>query len=45
VLASTTLRSIVLARPQTLSQLKAIHGLGLEKAETFGRGILEVCTA
>jgi ATP-dependent DNA helicase RecQ len=45
VLASTTLRSIVLARPQTLSQLKAIHGLGLEKAETFGPGILEVCTA
>jgi ATP-dependent DNA helicase RecQ len=44
VLASTTLRSIVLARPQTLSQLKAIHGLGLEKAEKFGAGIIDVCS-
>ena len=31
VLASTTLRSIVLARPQTLAQLKTIQGLGHEK--------------
>jgi ATP-dependent DNA helicase RecQ len=45
VLASTTLRSIVLARPQTLSQLKAVHGLGHEKAEKFGPGILEACKA
>ena len=45
VLASTTLRSIVLARPQTLSQLKTIHGLGHEKIEKFGTGIIEVCTA
>jgi ATP-dependent DNA helicase RecQ len=44
VLASTTLRSIVLACPQTLSQLKSIHGLGLEKAEKFGAGIIEACT-
>ena len=44
VLASTTLRSIVLARPQTLSQLKDIHGLGHEKIEKFGPGILEICT-
>jgi ATP-dependent DNA helicase RecQ len=44
VLASTTLRSIVLARPQTLSQLKTIHGLGHEKIEKFGPGILEICT-
>ena len=43
VLASTTLRSIVLARPQTLSQLKAVHGLGQEKIEKFGPGIIEVC--
>jgi ATP-dependent DNA helicase RecQ len=43
VLASTTLRSIVLARPQTLMQLKAVHGLGLEKIEKFGPGIIEVC--
>jgi ATP-dependent DNA helicase RecQ len=45
VLASTTLRSIVLARPQNLSQLKTIHGLGHEKIEKFGPGIIEVCTA
>jgi ATP-dependent DNA helicase RecQ len=44
VLASTTLRSIVLSRPQTLSDLKAIHGLGHEKIEKFGPGILEICT-
>jgi ATP-dependent DNA helicase RecQ len=44
VLASTTLRSIVLARPQSLAQLKTIQGLGLEKIEKFGPGILEVCT-
>jgi ATP-dependent DNA helicase RecQ len=44
VLASTTLRSIVLARPQNLSQLKTIHGLGHEKIEKFGPGILEICT-
>ena len=44
VLASNTLRSIVLARPQTLSQLKTIHGLGHEKIEKFGPSIIEVCT-
>ncbi len=43
VLASTTLRSIVLARPQSLSQLKTIQGLGHEKIEKFGPGILEIC--
>ncbi|MGH9595834.1 MAG: HRDC domain-containing protein, partial [Edaphobacter sp.] len=45
VLASTTLRSIVLARPQNLLQLKTIEGLGHEKIEKFGSGILEACTA
>jgi ATP-dependent DNA helicase RecQ len=44
VLASSTVRSIVLARPQTLSELKTIHGLGQEKIEKFGSGILEICT-
>jgi ATP-dependent DNA helicase RecQ len=44
VLASTTLRNIVLARPQTLSQLKSVQGLGLEKVEKFGPGIIQVCT-
>jgi ATP-dependent DNA helicase RecQ len=44
VLASTTLRSIVLAHPQNLSQLKTVYGLGHEKIEKFGAGILEICT-
>jgi len=45
VLASSTLRSIVLAQPQTISQLKTINGLNLEKIERFGPAILEVCTS
>ena len=44
VLASSTLRSIVLARPQTLHQLKTIQGIGLEKVEKFGPAIIEACT-
>jgi ATP-dependent DNA helicase RecQ len=44
VLASTTLRSIVLARPQNLSQLKTIQGLAHEKIEQFGSAILDICT-
>jgi ATP-dependent DNA helicase RecQ len=45
VLASTTLRNIVLAHPQNLSQLKAIQGLGHDKIEKFGPGILQICTS
>jgi ATP-dependent DNA helicase RecQ len=45
VLASTTLRNIVLTRPQNLSQLNTINGLGHEKIEKFGPGIIEACTA
>ncbi|GGA58383.1 hypothetical protein GCM10011507_07220 [Edaphobacter acidisoli] len=44
VLASTTLRSIVLARPQTMAQLRTIQGLAHDKLEKFGPGILKVCT-
>ncbi|NYF89665.1 RecQ family ATP-dependent DNA helicase [Tunturiibacter empetritectus] len=44
VLASTTLRNIVLAHPQSLTQLKSVHGLGLDKIEKFGPGIIQVCT-
>jgi ATP-dependent DNA helicase RecQ len=44
VLASTTLRNIVLAHPENLTQLKSVHGLGLDKIEKFGAGILQVCT-
>jgi ATP-dependent DNA helicase RecQ len=45
VLASTTLRSLVLARPQNLSQLKTIQGLAQEKIEQFGPAILDICNA
>jgi ATP-dependent DNA helicase RecQ len=45
VLASTTLRNIVLAHPQNLTQLKSVHGLGLDKIEKFGPGIIQVCTS
>ncbi|HEY6377394.1 MAG TPA: HRDC domain-containing protein, partial [Edaphobacter sp.] len=45
VLGSSTLRSIVLSRPQTLSQLKTVTGLHPEKAEKYGPAIIEVCTA
>jgi ATP-dependent DNA helicase RecQ len=45
VLGSSTLRSIVLNRPQTLTQLRSITGLNSEKAEKYGPAIIEVCTA
>jgi ATP-dependent DNA helicase RecQ len=43
VLGSSALRSIVLERPRTLAQLQKINGLGLEKVEKYGPGILQVC--
>ena len=43
VVASSTLRQIVLARPQNLAELKTIPGLGLDKTERFGSAILEIC--
>ncbi len=43
VVASSTLRQIVLARPQNLAELKTISGLGHEKSEKFGPAILEIC--
>jgi ATP-dependent DNA helicase RecQ len=45
ILGASTLRSIVLVRPQTLSQLKTINGLNLEKIERFGPAIIEACTS
>ena len=44
VLGSSTLRSIVLLRPQTIAQLKTISGIGIEKAEKFGAEIIAICT-
>ena len=43
VLGTSALRTIVMARPRTLSQLQAIDGLGQEKIDRFGSSILEVC--
>ncbi len=45
VLGATTLRTLVLRRPSSLSDLRAIEGIGLEKAEKFGAAILEVLNA
>ncbi len=43
VLGSSTLRSIVLARPRNLAQLRAIAGIGPEKIEKYGASICEMC--
>jgi ATP-dependent DNA helicase RecQ len=45
VLASNTLRNIVLAHPRSLDQLKTVQGLGHDKIEKFGPGILEACAS
>jgi ATP-dependent DNA helicase RecQ len=44
VLSSSALRSIVLLRPKTIAQLKTITGLGQEKIDKFGPGIIHACT-
>ncbi len=43
LLGSSALRSIVLLRPKSLSQLETITGVGTEKAQKYGAGILAVC--
>jgi len=43
VLGSSALRSIVLEHPRNLNQLEKIAGIGREKIEKYGAGILEVC--
>ena len=43
VLSTSTLRALALERPNTLTQLKAIPGIGLEKLDKFGPAILAVC--
>ena len=45
VLGASALRSIVLQRPRTISQLQTIAGIGPDKAEKFGAAICEVCNA
>lgn len=44
VLGSSALRSIVLERPRTLRELERIEGLGMEKIDKYGAGILSVCS-
>ncbi|WP_263375642.1 RecQ family ATP-dependent DNA helicase [Granulicella aggregans] len=43
VLGSSALRSIVLERPRNLGELEKIAGLGREKIDKYGAGILDVC--
>jgi ATP-dependent DNA helicase RecQ len=45
VLGTTALRSIVLSRPRTLSELREIGGIDREKLDKFGPNILKVCNA
>jgi ATP-dependent DNA helicase RecQ len=45
VLGSSTLRSIVLIQPRTLAQLQTISGIGPEKAQRYGPGIIEACNS
>jgi ATP-dependent DNA helicase RecQ len=45
VLGTSTLRSIAVERPRSLTELKMIDGVSLEKAEKFGPSILEICSA
>jgi ATP-dependent DNA helicase RecQ len=43
VLGSSTLRSIILARPRNLAQLRVIAGFCPEKVEKYGASICEMC--
>ena len=43
VLGSSTLHSIVLARPRTVAQLQTISGIGPDKVDKFGASILALC--
>ncbi len=43
VLGTSTLRTIAVERPRTLTELRMIDGISLEKAEKFGASILELC--
>jgi len=44
VLGSSALRSIVLEHPRTLGELERIEGMGAEKVDKYGAGILSVCS-
>ena len=42
VLGTTALRSLVITKPKTLKELMGIQGIGQEKVDRYGAGILEV---
>jgi len=42
VASDRTLREIASARPATLAELQALHGIGPAKASRYGKGLLEV---
>jgi ATP-dependent DNA helicase RecQ len=43
ILGASALRTIVLARPRTLTQLQTIPGIGPDKTEKFGATIIDLC--
>jgi ATP-dependent DNA helicase RecQ len=45
VASDRTLRDIARLRPRTLGALQLAHGIGRQKAERYGRGLLEVVAA
>jgi ATP-dependent DNA helicase RecQ len=45
VLSDTVLRSIALAQPGSIEELRAVRSLGAEKVERFGSAILDLCHA
>jgi ATP-dependent DNA helicase RecQ len=42
VASDRTLRDVALLRPRTLDELQLAYGIGRQKAERYGRGLLEV---
>ncbi len=45
VLSDTSLRSIAAARPASVAELRALQGVGAEKADKFGPAILGLCAS
>jgi ATP-dependent DNA helicase RecQ len=43
VFSDTVLRSVVVAGPTTLDELKAVKGVGLDKVEKFGAAVVGLC--
>ena len=45
VLSDTALRGIAEVGPQTLGDLRNVHGVGIEQLDKYGAAVLEVCRA